>query len=319
MRRILKPLSLLALLASSIPATALTLTPKAQDSLGHLYAMMLYKNALFAQIPQIQPDLAAKAAQVDAEFQRHFPQAMQQLDILIMQSGDAKENAALNAEATKIAQTQASLDVKNPAIASGFVAYIDALNHGSPTPQPDIQAALLSMTYEGHPEREIADGFVQHYEDAKQGLKLELPLSWLMNKQENGDVMWISEYGSGWQLFQLMVDTRKESYSQAQLRQAISDPSLQKLKSTGTNILAKGEYTPNNKLGIWLETTHADAKPSRAYQHTLFFSVYAKPLSINMVCTLGGPIDKSNQIDADFVQFKPLCQQMVDSLSVSGR
>ncbi len=317
MRRILKHLPLLALLATSMPATALTMTPKSQDSLGHLYAMMLYKNAVFAQIPKNQPDLAPRAAQIDAEFQRHFPQVMQQIDALILQSGDAKENATLNAKATALAQNQASLDVKNSAIASGFMDYIDALNHGNPTAQPDIQAALLSLTYEGHPEREIADGFVQHYEDTEKGIKLDLPLSWLMNKQENGNVMWISEYGSGWQLFQLMVDTRKGSYSQAELKQAITGPSLEKLKTTGTKILAKGEYTPNNKLGIWLETTHADAKPSRAYQHTLFFSVYAQPLSINMVCTLGGPVEQSNQIDTDFAQFKPLCQQMVDSLKVT--
>jgi hypothetical protein len=331
----LKHLPLIAVLGYSTQASALNMTPTASKAVTSLYAVLLMKSTVLPAFSEKFPDLVPEINRVDGAFKTHFPNIDAQLDAQLKRFvPEAAIREQLHTLGLKSLTDKMQMSTPNRQGALDFIHYIDDLNHGRAGNNTIIkidnklvQDYLLTISYEAHPEQELQQGFVQHYQTdpsislGGKRLSLDLPISWMAspNPDQNGVQQWLSEHGVGRQRLTLTIADAPNPQSPAEIKRSLDNGEVaSQFKLYGKELLSSSAYRAGMLPGFSLRFNTTDKTPDLTlYGAAQTYQIYALKKNIILTCSTGGELADKAQIDAEFSRFQPLCQQVAESLRLS--
>lgn len=183
---------------------------------------------------------------------------------------------------------------------------------------------LLAVKYKTNPAREYPDGFRQRFSTDGSGkargikLSLRLPRSWLARDGERPHIVkkWTTEGGTG--LESLMLDIRDaEGYDpdRREIDRFLRSGEVKQAVPPGGVHIASGAFTLEGRPGYWIDMKLVQERVGvEVYQRMLMYQVFFRGRAIGIMCQTGGPPSTATRVDESLKRFRPLCQQVVNSM-----
>lgn len=315
-------LLLLAALCSPSQACALNFNTTAVKGLSEAYGFVVGQEHTLERIPKHYPDLTHLATLARARFASTFPEVKAQLEAELRGALGPANFEQLAKKTVETVRTTLNRQPLTPEAAAEFLDQVQARARGEI--ESPVLEYLLAVKYANNPAREYSDGFRQHFNtdgtEKARGIKLSLrlPRSWVARDGERPHIVkkWTTEGGTGRE--SLMLDIRDgEGYDpdRREIDRFLRSGDVTQAVPQGGVHIASGLFTVEGRPGYWIDMKLTQERAGvDVYQRMLMYQVFFRGRAIGIMCQTGGPPVNAAKVDESLSRFRPLCQQVVNSM-----
>jgi hypothetical protein len=267
------------------------------------------------------PKRAAEIAAAQRSFDAKYPQIKQRIEFTLTQMLGKDYVKGLQNTLASATEKQYSSFKKDPAIADAVISTLKMHAQGK-IDSPALQYMLI-IQYADHPEQEMKQGHVQHYQadGAKaQGLKLQLdlPLSWRATTLSQGHTVqqWQSENGTGTAKITLQIfEPSGKALTAAEQKLYVSSGRDRAALAADASYLASNTLTIAGHAGTWIKYTQNYPKATPPlHSAKVLYQLNPEGKAITIACETSDALGNAPTTDADLDNLLPLCQQVISSV-----
>jgi hypothetical protein len=318
---------LIALSAQAAPTAQTPQPPQLPPSFKGVleaYNTVAVLNESAQQLRKDHADRAADITAAQASFEAKFPHIKETLEALITKVAGPDVIPVIKAKVASGFQQNYATYKQKPGVVDDFITRSHALATG----QVDGigQQYILYTQFHDHPEQEMTQGFIHHYqtegvETAKGiNLTLDLPQTWVFQPKKTTDIMlvWRGENGNGSDA--ITLDARAATDFQPTPAAFISRLKAEdhSLPPNKVQFLTSGSVTIAGHPGFWVKAIKPMPDKTPPFNlGMLIYGFYEKGRIVTIACdSINRPDQSTADTTAHLDRLQPLCQMVAQSIKL---
>ena len=308
-------------LASEVPMSD---SRQSLKSLTNAYGFFLGQERTLKRIEETYPDLQIAVNQARVSFDAALPFAFDKISGEIQRYFGDSNFAKLNSETeNKFAELLDSQPITRE-LSLDFLAEIQNRKRGIGV-DPEIWATILAANYSNTPVNEFLDGHVDRFSTDGTGkalgekFTLKIPTSWKGMEGVRPRVLrkWISESGNGPNSVMVQVwSLDGQQVTEADIQEMIESPDTSALVPNGGNVVEVRKLMHENHPGVLIDyRIDINRVGIERNTRTMTYMIFKNESAIMLSCMTVMAEVSVDKIDTHFRPMKPLCRQVMNSLT----